>query len=124
MPHVPTPTRTAIHGETPSNATESERIVLSRFEGLVSFYGNEFEGRKTASGQIFSNDGFTAAHPTLPFGTKLRVTNKENGKTILVVVNDRGPFKGKRVLDVTRACAEALDFVRQGVTTAVIEVIK
>jgi rare lipoprotein A len=94
-----------------------------RQEGLASWYGAEFAGRPTASGQIFDPSKFTAAHPKLDFGTVLTVTNLVNNKQVQVTVNDRGPFAGGRIIDVSRAAAEKLDMVETGVTQVVIEVV-
>jgi len=92
-----------------------------RQEGIASWYGREFEGRPTASGEIFDSSQLTAAHPTLPFGTLLVVTNKHNNKSVTVRVNDRGPFVPARIIDVSRAAAEQLDMVATGTAPVVIE---
>ena len=70
--------------------------------GMISFYGRKFHGRKTASGARFDKHALTAAHRTLPFGTRLKVTNLSNGKSVIVTVNDRGPFAHGRILDLVR----------------------
>ena len=85
-------------------------------EGVASYYGESLRGSRTASGERFDPDGFTAAHRSLAFGTCLRVENARNGRSVQVRVNDRGPFVEGRILDVSAAAARALDFVRQGVT--------
>lgn len=82
--------------------------------GTASFYASEFHGRRTASGARFDMNAMTAAHRTLPFGTRLRVTNERNGRSVVVTVNDRGPFHKSRVLDVSRAAAERLNMVGAG----------
>jgi len=92
-----------------------------RQEGIASWYGREFEGRPTASGEIFDASQLTAAHPTLPFGTRLIVTNQHNNKSVTVRVNDRGPFVPARVIDVSRAAAEQLDMIVTG--TAPVSVV-
>jgi rare lipoprotein A (peptidoglycan hydrolase) len=92
-----------------------------RQEGVASWYGAEFAGRATASGEIFDPAQLTAAHAELPFGTYLIVTNTENGKKIAVRVNDRGPFVRSRILDVSRAAAERLDMLSAGTAKVVIE---
>ncbi|MCC5944909.1 MAG: septal ring lytic transglycosylase RlpA family protein [Bernardetiaceae bacterium] len=89
--------------------------------GIASYYADLYEGRPTASGEIFRQDLMTAAHKTLPFGTMLTVTNLANGKSIRVRVNDRGPFVAGRIIDLTRKGAEELDFIRQGLTDVRIE---
>lgn len=91
--------------------------------GWASFYHDKFEGRKTANGEKFRQKKMTCAHRTLPFGTMLRVTNLANNKTIEVRVNDRGPYSKGRIIDLTKAGAKALDFIKQGHTKVEIEVI-
>ena len=83
--------------------------------GYASYYGTKYHGRKTSSGEIFDMNKFTAAHKTLPFGTKLKVTNLENGKSVVVKINDRGPFKPGRSLDLTYAAAKKIDMIGSGV---------
>lgn len=84
--------------------------------GKASWYGADFHGRKTANGEIFDMNAMTAAHPTLPLPSYAYVTNKKNGRTVLVRINDRGPYAHKRIIDLSRAVARALDFENQGVT--------
>jgi rare lipoprotein A len=84
--------------------------------GMASFYGSKFQGRKTASGEKFNNGAMTAAHRTAPFGSRMKVTNVANGRSVVVRVNDRGPFVRGRVIDVSRAAANQLGFVGRGVT--------
>lgn len=91
--------------------------------GKASFYADKFEGAPTASGEKYRHKKLTAAHKTLPFGTKVRVTNLGNNKTVEVVINDRGPYVEGRVIDVSKSAAEALDFVNQGLAQVKIEVI-
>ena len=90
----------------------------------VSWYGERFAGRPTASGELFDPKELTAAHKTLPFDTRLKLTHLETGKTVVVRVNDRGPFVKGRDLDVSRAAAEALGFIDKGVTTLKVSVVK
>lgn len=94
------------------------------FKGTASYYANEFEGRKTASGEIYMHSNLTCAHRTLPFGTKLKVTNTANNRSVIVTVNDRGPFSPSRVIDLSKSAAEALGFVRNGTTEIVAEIVK
>lgn len=82
--------------------------------GTASYYGRRFHGRRTASGEAFDMHAMTAAHRTLPFGTRLRVTNPRTGASVVVRVNDRGPFSGNRVIDLSRAAAEQIGLVRRG----------
>lgn len=87
-------------------------------DAVISWYGDEFHGKPTSSGEIFDMNAFTAAHKTLPFGTMLEVTNLANGKKTIVRVNDRGPFVDDRELDVSKAAAQALDMITSGTTKA------
>jgi rare lipoprotein A len=96
---------------------------IFRQEGIASWYGAEFTGRPTASGEIFDPSLLTAAHPTLPFGTLLRVTNIHNNKQVLVRINDRGPFVAARIIDVSRAAAEQLDMISTGTAPVVVETL-
>src|SRR5262249_45988142 len=83
--------------------------------GLASYYAAEFQGRRTASGEVFDRRRMTAAHPTLPFGTWVRVVNLENGRRVMVRINDRGPHKRGRIIDVSEEAARRLGFVRRGI---------
>jgi rare lipoprotein A len=83
-------------------------------DGVASYYADKFNGRRTASGETFHNGGYTAAHRSLPFGSKVRVTNPVNGKSVVVRINDRGPFHGGRVIDLTKSAASALGIVQRG----------
>ncbi len=83
-------------------------------EGVASWYGKDFHGKKTANGEVYDMHGMTAAHKVLPFGTQLRVTNLDNNRTIVVRVNDRGPFVANRIIDLTRTGAEQLDMIGPG----------
>lgn len=91
--------------------------------GQASFYSKKFEGRKTASGQIFNHKKFTAACNTLPLGTFIKVTNLRNGKTVVVQINDRLHSKTKRLIDLTMAGAKRLNFVASGLTRVKVEVL-
>jgi len=94
-----------------------------REEGIASWYGQEFDGRPTASGEIYNSDLFTAAHPTLPFGTFLKVTNKYNNRWVTVKVNDRGPFVASRIIDVSKAAADHLGMITAGTVPVIIETL-
>jgi rare lipoprotein A len=91
--------------------------------GIAAYYSKVFQGRRTASGEAYDGDAYTAAHNRLPFGTRLRVTNLENGKRVEVKINDRGPSTPGRILDVSRRAASDLGFLRQGLTKVRLEVI-
>ena len=89
--------------------------------GLASWYGRRFHGKLTASGEIFNQEKFTAAHRTFPWGSRVKVTNLANGKSVEVRINDRGPFGKGRIIDVSRAAARVLGIVGSGITTVRIE---
>lgn len=91
--------------------------------GKASFYSDKYEGHVTASGEKYKHSKFTAAHKTLPFGTRVRVTNIENNQSVEVVVNDRGPYVDGRIIDLSKAAAEKLGFVNQGLADVKIEVL-
>jgi len=92
--------------------------------GNISYYGKEFKGKKTASGEIFDPNALTAAHPSLPFNSRLKVTLLSSGKSVEVRVNDRGPFKGRRILDVSFAAAQELGLIQQGIGKALLELVE
>lgn len=92
-------------------------------EGVVSWYGARFHARPTASGELFDAAAMTMAHPTLPFGTRVKVTNLRNGRSVVVRVNDRGPFVGSRIADLSQAAASALGMMRRGLARVRIEVL-
>jgi rare lipoprotein A len=91
--------------------------------GKAAWYGRKFNGRKTASGQRFNAAAMTAAHPSLAFGTKVKITNTKNKRSVVVVINDRGPSTPGRIVDVTQAAAKRLGFVRSGTADVTIEVV-
>ena len=112
----------------PVPTTAKPRTILEVREGLASFYGPGFEGKRTASGIIFDKTAMVAAHPTYPFGTVVRVTNLANKRRVDVRIVDRGPAKGPRaqgvLIDLSAGVAENLDFVRQGRTKVRLEVLR
>ena len=83
--------------------------------GLASYYADKFNGRKTANGEIFDENKLTAAHKTLPFGTIVKVTNLTNNKSVIVRVNDRGPFVAGRIIDLSKAAAKKINLIEAGV---------
>ena len=83
--------------------------------GQASWYGDPYHGRTTASGEIYDMNDLTAAHRTLPFGTRVEVTNLNNGRSVVVRINDRGPFKKGRIIDLSRSAARELDMIEAGV---------
>lgn len=103
---------------------ETDFTVTRSFTGMSSWYGGRFHGRRTASGEVFNMYEMTAAHRTLPLGTMVRVTNLGNGRSVIAKVNDRGPFVGGRVLDVSAGCADALGFRGRGVARVQVDVLR
>ncbi len=101
--------------------TEIEKKTGFIQRGLASWYGGMFHGRKTASGTTYNMHSNTAAHRTLAFGSNIRVTNLSNNKSILVKINDRGPYAGRRIIDLSFASAKALDIVKSGTALVKIE---
>jgi rare lipoprotein A len=91
--------------------------------GIASYYSNKFNGRKTANGEIFSQQKLTAAHNSLPLGTYVKVTNLRNKKTVVVKINDRLHARNKRLIDLTRAAAQKLGFIKSGLTRVKVEVL-
>ena len=98
--------------------------VLLTLEGVASYYADEFHGKQTSNGEIYDMNDLTAAHRTFPFGTKVRITHLENGKTVLVRVNDRGPFHEGRIIDLSLGAAKELDLVKTGTARVRIEVLE
>ncbi|MBN2035643.1 MAG: septal ring lytic transglycosylase RlpA family protein [Chitinispirillaceae bacterium] len=96
---------------------------LFRQTGTASYYARKFHGRRTASGERHDMKDFTAAHRKLPFGTRLKVTNLANGKSVIVRVNDRGPHTKKRIIDLSYAAARNIGLLKQGIAKVVIEVV-
>ncbi len=92
--------------------------------GIASWYGRRYHGRHTASGEIFDMNSTTAAHPTLPFGTRVQVTNIENGRSVVLRINDRGPFVRRRIIDVSRRAAQVLGFVQKGTARVRVQLVQ
>jgi rare lipoprotein A len=93
-------------------------------EGFASWYGGKFQGRKTANGEIFDTNKLTAAHKTLGFGTKVRVTETESGKSVIVRINDRGPFVENRIIDLSKAAADIIGLTARGVARVKLEIVE
>ncbi|MFY8148460.1 MAG: septal ring lytic transglycosylase RlpA family protein [Prochlorococcaceae cyanobacterium] len=104
----------------PTPAVEVAQVI----SGQASWYGPGFFGNRTASGEVFRPGTLTAAHRTLPFGTRVRVTNLRNGRTAVVRINDRGPFHGSRVIDLAHGAAQDLGLVSSGVAQVRLEVLR
>jgi len=95
----------------------AQTFLFAQTVGLASWYGEKFQGRTTASGESFDMYGYTGAHKTLPFGTIVTVTNLQNGKSVNVKVNDRGPYQSKRIMDISFGAAKAIGLIEMGTTT-------
>ena len=105
---------------TQSTFNKSKKV----FRGISSYYGPKFHGKLTANGEIFDMYGVTAAHKNIPFNTTVRVTNENNGKSLLIRINDRGPYVANRILDCSYGAAKKLGFIGEGTTPVKIEVIE
>lgn len=125
---LPSCQHTPMHGHYYKKKAKEEVVTVTDAyseEGIASWYGLGFHGRKTASGKRFNTNHLTAAHRTLPFGTKVLVTNLNNDKTVEVEINDRGPAKRtKRLIDLSNAAAKQLGFTSAGTTKVRVEVIE
>lgn len=117
-----TATRARRDREAPDDRGEVVRVL----RGKAVYYGDKWHGRKTASGERFNQRKMTAAHRSLPFGTRVRVTNLANGRSVIVTINDRGPFgrDRSRIIDLSKAAARELDFIDAGVTRVKVEVLE
>ncbi len=103
---------------------KNEKVSYKYYQkGEASWYGPGFNGKKTASGEIFDMNKLTAAHRKLAFGTKVRVTNLNNNKSVIVRINDRGPFKKSRVIDLSKKAAEKIGLVQSGIAPVKIEIV-
>lgn len=107
----------------PEPAQVTWRSIYQQIKGWASWYGPGFDGNLTASGETFDQYELTAAHPSLPFGTMVRVTNQDNGKSIVVRINDRGPYVGDRVIDLSKGAAQALGMIGSGVAPVQVDVL-
>ncbi|WEK71690.1 MAG: septal ring lytic transglycosylase RlpA family protein [Candidatus Chryseobacterium colombiense] len=100
-----------------SNTTDAKKT------SYASYYHDKFNGRKTASGEVFDNSKFTAANRTLPFGTNIKVTNLDNGKSVIVKVNDRGPYHSSRALDMSKAAFDEIGNTNHGTIPVEYEIV-
>ena len=107
-----------------STSTATSKSKSKVIDGKASYYANMFQGRKTANGQIFDQGKLTAAHRTLPFGTKVKVTNINNHKSVIVTINDRGPFIRGRIIDLSSSAFKAIGNPRTGVLNVTMEILK
>lgn len=106
-----------------SFTTNSNNVVLDEKEAVVSYYGKQFHGRLTASGEVFDMNAMTCAHKTLKFGTKVKFTNPRNGKSVVAKVNDRGPFIKGRTFDLSKGAFDAIANTNRGVVKLKYQII-
>ncbi|WP_298720378.1 septal ring lytic transglycosylase RlpA family protein [uncultured Oceanisphaera sp.] len=105
----------------PSSPASTQATSVAGVQGMASYYGARHHGRKTASGEPFNQHALTAAHRTLPFGTRVRVTNLNNKKSVIVRINDRGPYAKGRIIDLSAQAARELNMIRAGVVPVRVE---
>jgi rare lipoprotein A len=110
---------------TAAGAPEQEKTLapIHRLRGIASWYGSALNGRPTANGELFDMYAMTACHPTLPFGTMVRVVNLSNKKSVVVRINDRGPFTRGRIIDLSYAAARELNMTERGIARVALEVV-
>jgi rare lipoprotein A len=120
---TPAPATPPAPSPAPSPAPPPAARSADAMEGLAAVYSDKLSGRKTASGQVFSQTKLTAAHPSLAFGTKVKVTNTKNNKTVEVTVNDRGPTQAGRVIDLSSAAAATIGLGKKGMAPVKLEVV-
>lgn len=101
----------------------NQSLIANVFGGQASWYGPGFHGRRTASGEIYNQNAMTAAHPSLSFGTRVKVTNLNNGRSVIVRINDRGPYARGRVIDVSAAAANSLGMINTGVAPVEVTIL-
>ncbi|MFP4368554.1 MAG: septal ring lytic transglycosylase RlpA family protein [Bacteroidota bacterium] len=105
------------------SSDESYGYEKGAFTGYASFYADKFHGRQTSNGEIFDQNKLTAAHKTLPFNTKVKVVNLRNSRTVTVRINDRGPFVGGRIIDLSKEAARQIGMINDGVVKVRVEVL-
>lgn len=104
-------------------ATAHPGSVTKTFEGAASWYGPGFHGRQTANGETYDMNSLTAAHPSLPFGTRVRVTNEATNEAVVVRINDRGPYAKNRIIDLSKGAADDIGLLSSGVGHVTVEVL-
>ena len=110
--------------ETQYSSVQDDFYTGQKIYGKSSYYGKKFHGRKTANGEIFDMYKLSAAHREMPFNTLIKVTNTKNKKSVVVHVNDRGPFVSGRILDLSYGAAKEIDMINDGVADVIIEIIR
>lgn len=109
--------------QVPFVSAQAEAGATKARAGNASYYGSRFHGRRTANGERFNMNAMTAAHKSLPFGTKVRVTNRRNGKSVVVRINDRGPYAHGRVIDLSKAAASRIGMIHSGTAPVQIDIL-
>jgi rare lipoprotein A len=117
------PSATVVANATPQMSTPPQKPHSKLLRGIASWYGDQFDGKKTASGEMFSQDELTACHPTLPFGSEVRVVNLRNHKSVVVRITDRAELVKGRVIDLSHAAADKLNMTKSGLARVSIEVL-
>jgi rare lipoprotein A len=112
------------HPSTTARADDGRKHDSFRQTGMASYYARKFHGRRTASGERYNMRELTAAHPHLPFGVRVRVTNLSNNRSVVVRINDRGPHAKKRIIDLSLSAAEKIGLVRSGITRVTVETVE
>lgn len=105
-------------------SSENEKSYSRQQVGIASYYGGRFHGRRTANGERYDKNKLTAAHNSYPFGTVVRTTNLKNGRSVVVRINDRGPYVRGRIIDLSVRAAKELDLLERGITKVKVEVLK
>jgi len=123
-PRYNTNSSSATSSKVTKNTYKKSNSKTKTLRGMSSWYGPNFHGKLTANGEIYDMYGTTAAHKTLPLNTIVRVTNLDNGKSIILKINDRGPYVGDRILDCSFGAAKKLGFDKQGTTSVEIDIIE
>jgi len=108
----------------PKDVEEAVIEAKEIISGIVSWYADKFHGKKTSSGEAYNKNDYTAAHKTLPFGTKVKVTNQDNGKSVIVKINDRGPHTKNRLMDLSRAAFSEIGSINSGILKVEMEVVE
>ena len=119
----PQQTTVVVPAKPPTTRADRQKLIGTVERGLATWYGGKFHGRPTASGEPFDQDEMTAAHRSLPMGSRVRVTNLNNDLSVVVRINDRGPFGKGRVIDLSRAAADQIDMLGSGVVPCTVEVL-
>ncbi len=118
---------TQIAGKSPESLAQAAQAITGKVKsnrkGMASWYGPGFHGRRTANGERYNQHGMTAAHRSLPFGTRIRVINLRNGRSVVVRVNDRGPYSGRRIIDLSAGAARAIGLVGSGIGPVQLEIL-